>query len=75
MKKIILRILLILLALLVIWIVANQFDARLNPDLFTRKDIPDASFDKSNGFYILWALPEPLGKDIMSEKVIEKYRK
>lgn len=75
MKKIILRILLILLALLVIWIVSNQFDAKLNPDLFTRKDIPAASFDKSNGFYILWALPEPPDVDITSEKIIEKYRK
>lgn len=75
MKKIILRILLILVALLVIWIVANQFDAKLNPDLFTRKDIPEASFDKSNGFYILWALSEPPDADIMSDNILEKYRK
>lgn len=75
MKKIILRILLILLALLVIWIVVNQFDARLNPDLFTREDIPAASFDKSNGFYFVWALPEPPDADITSDKVLEKYRK
>jgi len=75
MKKIILRILLILLALLVIWIVANQFDAKLNPDLFTSKDIPAASFDKSNGFYIVWALPEPPDADITSDKILEKYRK
>jgi len=75
MKKIILRILLILLALLVIWIVANQFDAKLNPDLFTRENIPEASFDKSNGFYIVWALPEPPDADITSDKVLEKYRK
>lgn len=75
MKKIILRILLVLVALLVIWIVVNQFDAKLNPDLFTRKDIPAASFDKSNGFYIVWALPEPPDADITSDKVLEKYRK
>jgi hypothetical protein len=75
MKKIILRILLILLVLVIIWIVANQFDAKLNPDLFTRKDIPAASFDKSNGFYILWALSEPPDADITSDKVLEKYRK
>lgn len=75
MKKNILRILLILLVLMVIWIVANQFDTRLNPDLFTRKDIPEVSFDKSNGFYIVWALPEPPDADIMSDKVLEKYRK
>jgi hypothetical protein len=74
MKKIILRILLILAALLVIWIVANQFDAKLNPDLFTREDIPKASFDKSNGFYILWALSEPPDADITSDKALEKYR-
>ena len=75
MKKIILRVLLILLALLVIWIVVNQFDAKLNPNLFTIKDIPGASFDNSNGFYILWALGEPPDVDIMSDEVIEKYRK
>jgi hypothetical protein len=75
MKKNILRILFILLALLVVWIVVNQFDAKLTPDLFTRKDIPAASFDKSNGFYIVWALSEPPDADITSDKVLEKYRK
>ncbi len=75
MKKIILRILLILLALLVIWIVVNQFDAKLDPDLFTLEDIPKASFDKSNGFYIAWALCEPPDADITSDSVLENYRK
>lgn len=75
MKKIIVRILLVLLALLVIWILAHRFDASLNPDLFTEADIPAASFDYSNGFYDLWTLAEPPEVDVSSPQVKEKYRK
>lgn len=75
MKKIIIIILLIFLTLLVIWVLAHRIDAKLSPDLFTKEDIPGASFDKSNGFYILWALGEPPNADIMSDEIILKYRK
>jgi hypothetical protein len=74
MKKIILRIVLILAALLVLWVVAQRFDTAPAPSLFTMKDVPPASFDRSNGFYILWALPEPPETDMMSDGFIEKFR-
>jgi hypothetical protein len=75
MRKTIIKIILILLALLVVWVAANQFDAKLNPDVFTKKDIPAASFDKTNGFYILWTWHEPPGVDVTSGPVLEKYRR
>lgn len=74
MKKTILRIGLILLALLVLWILAQRFDSAPNPGLFTMKDVPPASFDKSSGFYILWGLPEPPETDLSSDAFIEKIR-
>ncbi len=76
MKKILLRILLILLALLVIYTIFNQFDIGKSSAQFTLlNDIPKANFEKNNGFYILWALSEPLDIDISSSKIINKYRK
>ena len=76
MKKILLRILLILLALLVIYTIFNQFDIGKSSAKFTLlNDIPKANFEKNNGFYILWALSEPLDIDISSNKIINKYRK
>jgi hypothetical protein len=75
MKKMILKIVLVLLALLVVWVVANQFDAKLNPDVFTMKEIPEASFGKANGFYILWSFHKPPEVDINSDAIREKYQK
>ena len=76
MKKTLLRILLILLALLIIYTIFNQFDIGKNSDKITLlNDIPKANFEKNNGFYILWALSEPLNIDISSNKIINKYRK
>lgn len=75
MKKIIVKVLIIVLALLVLFVVFNQFDTKLRPDLFTKKDIPPASLDKTNGFYYVFALGEPPGVDISSDAIIEKYRK
>lgn len=75
MKKNIVKVLIILLALLVLFVVFNQFDTTLRPDLFTKKDIPPASLDKTNGFYYVFALGEPPEVDISSDAIIEKYRK
>jgi hypothetical protein len=74
MKKTIIRIGLTLAALLVLWVLAHRFDTGLTTGLFTRDDIPPASFDRSNGFYILWGLSEPPETDITSAEFSEKYR-
>ncbi len=74
MKKALILLLSIPLALLTIYILFNQLDARANPSAFTRQDIPAANFDRRNGFYILWALTEPPEVDIYGEKIRQKYR-
>jgi hypothetical protein len=78
MKKTILRslfvILLVIVALLVLFIVVNRFDDTLT-DIYSEKDIPAASLEKDNGFYLLWAYGEAPDVDITSDKIIAKYRK
>lgn len=74
MKKIIIRVLLILLALLLTWVVAHRFDAAPAPDLFSLSDIPPASFENDNGFYFLWSLIEPPEIDIAADSNKQKYR-
>lgn len=73
-KKIIGRTLLVILGLLILWVVINLFDASLVPVDFTKKDLPPARFDKSNGYYRLWTLTEPEGADIMSDEIIIQFR-
>lgn len=63
-----------LVSLLALFVLVNQFDASLRPDLFTEKDINPATLDKTNGFYIVWALGEPPEVDITSDEVVKKYR-
>ena len=65
----------ILLGLLVIYVVFNQFDIHEFPAAFTMEDLPGVSFDTNNGCYLLFTLSEPQETDIMSEPVIKKYRK
>ncbi|MGE5344065.1 MAG: hypothetical protein ACM3SY_21550 [Candidatus Omnitrophota bacterium] len=74
MKKALLKTLFILGIVIVVWVIAHQFDTGLNPKLFTRNDIPPASVDKTNGFYILWALTEPPDVDVTPDKYFERYR-
>lgn len=74
MKKKIIITLITVFALLALFVLVNQFDAKLRPDLYTEKDISPATLDKTNGFYILWALSEPPETDITSDAVIKKYR-
>lgn len=45
------------------------------PGDFTLKDIPPASFDKTNGFYRLYTLSEAPDMDIESDEVVMKYRR
>jgi hypothetical protein len=79
MKKIMIRILLFLLALIVSYLVFNQIDARpyvsaLRPTNFPPALGPEV-FEKSNGFYRLWTLTEPMNVDIETDAAILPYRR
>jgi hypothetical protein len=58
-----------------LFIVVNQIDTSKPADMFTQEDLAPATFDKSNGFYRLWSLGEPIDTDVESEAVINKYRR
>lgn len=90
MKKTILIIFLVLLALLVVYIGFNQLDApaaRFSPGLvgdhvdtssfknFYESLLEQRSFDKNNGYFRLWTLTEAEGVDIEADEVILKYRR
>lgn len=75
LKKIIYTILTILLVFIAAFVILNLLDGSLNPGAYTMADLPPASFDPSNGFYIMWGLAEPEGVDILSEKYITPFRK
>jgi len=75
MKKNSFKFLLVLFILLALFILFNQFDITLPPHSFTEKDLGPTIFDKSNGFYLVFALSEPPGVDIYSDEIINKYRR
>ncbi len=75
MKKNSLKLLLVLFVLFALFILFNQFDMTLPPDSYTEKDLGPSIFDKSNGFYLVFALSEPPGVDIYSDEIINKYRR
>lgn len=58
MRRIVKIIISALAVLIILYTVINLWDAKLNPNAYTSADLPDASFDRSNGFYILWGLAE-----------------
>ncbi|HSQ35479.1 MAG TPA: hypothetical protein VLQ89_05755 [Candidatus Binatia bacterium] len=76
MKKIVIRIVLVLLALVIGYLLFNQIDAKANP---TKLGEPPAlapeAFEKTNGYYRLWTLIEPRGVDVESDAVILPYRR
>ncbi len=76
MKKIVILVLLVLLALIVGYLAFNQIDARPNPSKLGAPPSPaPESFDKSNGYYRLWTLIEPKDVDIETEATILPYRR
>lgn len=75
MKKNSLKFLLVLFVLFALFIFFNQFDMTLPPGSYTEKDLEPTIFDKSNGFYLVFALSEPPGVDIYSDEIINKYRR
>ncbi|MCP4149406.1 MAG: hypothetical protein GY757_16785, partial [bacterium] len=42
--------------------------------IFSEKDFHPATFETHNAFYLIWALAEPPGTDILSNEVIARYR-
>lgn len=75
LKKHLARIGMVLGVLILLFVVINLFDAGANPGAYTPKDIPGATFAKTNGFYRLWTLTELPGTDIESAEVTDKYRR
>ncbi|MBN2398910.1 MAG: hypothetical protein JXI33_01070 [Candidatus Aminicenantes bacterium] len=76
MKKIMIRVLLVMLALIIGYLVFNQIDARPNPSKLGAPPAPaPESFDKSNGYYRLWTLIEPKDVDIETDAAILPYRR
>jgi hypothetical protein len=77
----------VMLGLLLVLFIYNQFDIQeskfeIGEDLDT-SSVPaflndlfgEASFDKKNGYYRLWSLTEPPDVDIESDEIFIKYRK
>ncbi len=75
MKRIIRVFYICLLILIFTYIGINSFDEDLKPDNFTLKDLPPASFEKSNGFYQVFWLMLKEGEDPTSDKNVEIVKK
>lgn len=75
MKKNSVKILLFVIVLIIIYILINQIDSPVPPDVFTEKDRVPTTFDKHNGFYLIMAFTEPPDIDIQSQEIISKYRR
>jgi hypothetical protein len=75
MKKIMIRVLLVLLAIIVGYLVFNQIDARPNQSKLSVPPVASDAFEKSNGYYRLWTLIEPRDVDIESDATILPYRR
>jgi len=76
MKKIMIRVLLVLLALIVGYLAFNQIDARpIAPALAAPQALAPEVFEKTNGYYRLWTLTEPKEVDIETDAVRLPYRR
>ncbi|UCH97956.1 MAG: hypothetical protein JSV88_14170, partial [Candidatus Aminicenantes bacterium] len=78
MKKISSKIPLALIALfilIILFILFNQFDMTHPTNVYTEKDLGPTIFDKSNGFYLVFALSEPPDVNVHSDEIINKYRR
>ena len=75
MKKIMIRVLLVLLALIAAYLVFNQIDARANQSKLSVPPVAAEVFEKTNGYYRLWTLIEPKDVDIETDAAILPYRR
>ncbi|MCP4147699.1 MAG: hypothetical protein GY757_08105, partial [bacterium] len=71
-KNNILIVIVVFVGLLVLYAVFNQIDS--TQKIFSEKDFHPATFETHNAFYLIWALAEPPGTDILSNEVIARYR-
>ena len=74
MRKL-LVIFLVMTGLLGLYILFNQYDLSNPKQLLFEQEIPEAKFDRQNGFYIQWGLGEPPDVDIMAEDIQATYRR
>jgi len=79
MKKIIFRIIMVLIALPILYIIFNQFDSKEVQSEFFGKSYEEIfckpDYSKSNGYYRLYTLTEPKDVDTESDEVYMRYRK
>ncbi|MCP4149345.1 MAG: hypothetical protein GY757_16480 [bacterium] len=75
LKKTLFFVLGILVALVLVFVGINLFDADLDPNAYKESDLPPASFESSNGFFIIWGLAMPEDVDVLSEEFREPFRK
>jgi hypothetical protein len=76
MKKIMILVLLLLLALVIGYLAFNQIDARPYRSKFGEPPaLAPKVFEKNNGYYRLWTLIEPKDADIETEAAILPYRR
>ena len=74
LKKIIYIGLGIVLIVIAAVFVINLLDESLKPGVYTMADLPPASFDAENGFYMMWGLAEPEAVDVQSEEYTKPFR-
>jgi ABC-type transport system involved in multi-copper enzyme maturation permease subunit len=74
-RKNFLQVILPVPAVILLLVLINLADTGQPAGAFTKADLIPVTYDKSNGFYRLWTLPEPPGTDIQSDEVILKYRR
>lgn len=76
MKKILIRVLLALIALVAGYVVFNQVDARpYQSKLGAPPALAPEVFEKANGYYRLWTLIEPNDVDIETDAALLPYRR
>lgn len=74
MKRALLIFLFFVVAFLIIFLLFNFYDAYLKESIFTRAHLKPSTWDKRNGFYILWGLSEKPEVDVQSDEYVNKIR-
>lgn len=74
-KRLWFRIVIVIVAIVALYFIFNQFDGSTPAEYYTEKDLNPLVLDNTNGFYRLWTLAEPYDVDIQSDAVLDKYRR
>lgn len=67
MKRILLIILAVISVSIIVYVAVNFFDESPRSGSYTQKDLLPATFDNSNGYYILWGLAESPDIDVQAD--------